>query len=176
SRAEDFALQGYYAREASRKLGVDEAGFLHLINKYIRERLGKEVRVQEREALMKEREHLEPPAETDQAVEDPLLGRNEEVNQEWVLIRLLIEHGQKTLRDQGPVSEFIAQSVDSELIRSSEVSRLYRSYYSQLEAEGKHPDPSFFSNHPEEGIRKRIASLLHARHEISPNWKEVYGI
>src|SRR5690606_41034722 len=66
----------------------------------IGERLGKEVRVQEREALMKEREHLEPPAETDQAVEDPLLGRNEEVNQEWDLIRVLIEHGHKPLRDQ----------------------------------------------------------------------------
>ena len=47
-KAEDFALQDHYIREATRKLQVEEAGFINLVNKYIREKVEQDRRQRER--------------------------------------------------------------------------------------------------------------------------------
>src|SRR5690606_32526629 len=49
NKAEDFALQEYYIKEASSKLKVEEAGLINLVNKYIRDRVEREKREQRRE-------------------------------------------------------------------------------------------------------------------------------
>ncbi len=174
-RAEDFALQGHYAREASLRLGIDEQGFLNLINKYIRDRIRKESRNHQREEVPE----VLPVGETGELPVESLgdgLGTREEEEQEWDLIRVLIEHGDQPMREEGLVADFIFQSVDPELIASREVSGLFRQYFQYREEKGSSPPLTYFSNHPKAAIRERMATLLHERHQISPNWRQVYGI
>lgn len=180
-RAEDFALQGHYAREASRRLNIDEQGFLNLINKYIRERLGKEVRHRQRENhRQREEKGLDPGGGPGTLPMEEVLvegqGNQDEIQQEWDLIRVLIEHGDKPLREEGPVADFVFRSVDPELIASPVVSGLFREYFQYRDQHGAAPPIAHFSQHADPDIRQQMASLLHSRHEISPNWKQIYGI
>src|SRR5690606_3550245 len=152
-----------------------EQGFLNLINKYIRDRIRKESRNHQREEVPE----VLPEGETGELPVESLgdgLGTREEEEQEWDLIRVLIEHGDQPMREEGLVADFIFQSVDPELIASREVSGLFRQYFQYREEKGSSPPLTYFSNHPKAAIRERMATLLHERHQISPNWRQVYGI
>ncbi len=173
NKAEDFALQDYYIREAARKLGVDETKLVNLVNKYIRDRVDQERRTGSRkeEAAPEQPEiHDEPvmPGVAQQAAADEY--------QEWELVRVLLEHGDKAHEGYANVAALMHERVDPELIETPLARHIYDSYFAYLGNYKTAPAVSFFVNHADTEIQHKIASLLQTNNEMSPKWKENYGI
>jgi DNA primase len=175
-KAEDFALQDYYIREASRKLQVEEQGFVTLVNKYIREKIDQDQRHKSREAAAAPVPEPEVMDDTYQpAVESTRRKRGEE-EQEWDLVRVLIEHGDKAYEGYPSVADVLHERVDPELIENTQAATLYNSYFAYRATHNEHPTIQYFTSLPDAGLQQRVAQLLQTNTEISPNWKENYGI
>ncbi|MCB9065044.1 MAG: DNA primase [Chitinophagales bacterium] len=170
NKTEDFALQDHYIKEASKTLDVDPTGLVNLVNKHIRDRLE-----QERRNRQHAKEAQEPvPQEV--VYQDEVIEPKTEEDQEWELVRILIEHGGKDYEDYDSVSTLVYERVDPELITDTDARMIYDSYFAYKSEKGALPEQSFFSSFSESNIQQRLATLLHTRNEISHNWKDIYGI
>jgi DNA primase len=173
NKAEDFALQDFYIRETSRKLQVEEAGLVNLVNKFIRDRVDQEKRHASREETIPVTE----ASSSNDLVRDPLeLSKGSEEHQEWELIRALIEHGEKEYEGYNNVADLVQQRVDPDLFESALARQVYDSYFNYFNAYQSLPQISYFINFPDQQVQQKMASLLHTRNEISPNWSINYGI
>jgi DNA primase len=172
NKAEDFALQGHYIREASMRLKVDEAGMLNLVNKFIRERVEQSERQQRnREPILPNPEHISPADEIPE-----LQAKNPDEEQEWQLVRVLIELGEKAYEGYENVADLVAQRVDPDLIETALAKQVFDAYFNYKAVYNALPAISYFTAFPDTEVQKKIASLLQTDNEISHNWKEKYGI
>jgi DNA primase len=169
NKAEDFSLQSHYIREASRKLNVDEAGLINLINKYIRDRIENEHKHVRREEVLPPPEYLTSPEEEAKAPDKDEL-------QEWQLLRILIEYGHQPYEGFESVAKLIEDRIGADVIKEPLVQKLFTEYLDHYAHFGATPELHYFINYPEQSIRNKMASLLHPRQEISTNWKEKLGI
>ena len=172
NKAEDFSLQAHYSREAARKLNVEEAGLINLINKHIRERIETEQKHARKEEAMPAPETLELPQ--DDRVTDKNV--NAEEQQEWQLLRVLIEYGHEPYEGYESVAKMVEEQVETNLLEDALVNQLFVEYMHHYNRFGKVPELHYFINHPDQAIRDKMASLLHPRQDISDKWKEKYGI
>ncbi len=172
NKAEDFALQGHYIKLATNKLQVEEAGFINLVNKYIRDKVDQEQRSQRKESVLPDPEPIfdetgnkviPEPAKTDD-------------KQEWELVRVLIEHGGKAYEGHDNIAAFMHAGVDPDLLEVPLARRIYDEYFHYLHQHGTVPDVQHFINYPDPDMQYRIATLLQTNTEISPNWRNNYGI
>ena len=171
NKAEDFALQTHYIREAARKLNVEEAGLVNLINKNIRERIESDTR-QKRD---KPEEILPLPGHIPS--DEPVIQQtNSDNEQEWQLLRVLIEYGHLPYDDTETVVAHISKGVDPEMIEQPLVKKLFNEYLHHVEKFGTTPEHHYFINYPDAEIRNIMANLLHPKQEISTRWKDKYGI
>ena len=170
NKAEDFSLQDHYIREASRKLNVDEAGMVNLVNKFIRDKVENERKHQRREEVMPLPEQVEI---TD---EEPSRQADIDEQQEWQLIRLLLEYGNRPYEGYDHVAGLVFQRVDPELIEDAEVRQVFDTYFAQLHNTGQAPAFEQFINFAEPALQQKIVGLLHNKHDYSPKWKENYSI
>ncbi len=168
-KTEDFALQEHYIRETSAKLNVDETGLVNLVNKYIRERI-------EQERRQRGNNEKAPPPEliTSSEVYEPVTETaNFNEKQEWQLLKVLIEHGNKPFEGFANVATMIHERIDMEWIEIKQVRELYESYFAYTLQNQVTPDISYFINYPDEVLQHSIATLLQSRDEISDNWSKV---
>jgi len=172
NKAEDFSLQAHYIRKAAGKLNVDETGLVNLINKYIRDRIETEQRHTRRTETLPAPEALPPDQEPQQ--EPTVAGKEEE--QEWQLLRVLIEYGHQPYEGYESVARLIEDRVDMSMLSNTMVQALFAEYYEHYQHFGATPEHHFFINHPDPATRTAMASLLHPIQEVSNNWKEKYGI
>ncbi|MBC7553272.1 MAG: DNA primase [Taibaiella sp.] len=172
NKTEDFALQDHYIRTAADKLKVDESGLINLVNKHIRERI-------EGENKPRRKEEDTPPGIEGEDVEEAvqhIANPSTDAGQEWQLLRVLIEYGHLAYTDDKTVAVFIEERVDPALLEQPMVGKLYNEYYDHYTHYGTVPETNYFVNYPEPAIQTLMASLLHANIDISPKWKEKYGI
>ena len=169
NKAEDFSLQSFYIREASSKLGVEEAGLINLVNKFIREKIELERRHTRNNEVVPEAEVLSSP-------EPEVQTKNTDEDQEWHLVRVLVETGSLPYEGYTNVAALVIDRVDPGLLENAMVRRIFDSYYEYLNTNGVNPEISYFINFPDAAIQQRMASLLQTRDEISHNWKDIYGI
>jgi DNA primase len=171
NKAEDFALQGHYIREASRKLDVEEAGLVNLVNKHIRERIEQDKRYQRKEEVLPEPGLLpmEEPAFPD-------LRQQDNEGQEWQLIRVLIEYGDKPYEGFADVADLVHQRADPELIENVMARQVFDLYYNYKVKYNASPGLPYFMNYPDTTIQQQMITLLQTRNDISPKWSENYGI
>ena len=174
NKAEDFSLQSHYTREAARKLNVDEAGLINLINKYIRDRVEDEQKHHRREEAIPKPEQI--PVE--HTGDDIPYGKapNAEEQQEWQLLRVLIEYGHMEFEGYESVAKLIEDRVEPGLINNELVQKLYMEYLNHYSHFGATPEMHYFINYPDQKIRDTMASLLHPRPDISVKWREKFGI
>jgi DNA primase len=170
NKAEDFALQNHYIREASRKLDVDEAGLVNLVNKYIRDRIEGEQKHQRKEEALPKPESLNLPNEQEMSAPAG------EDQHEWQLLRVLIEYGHEKYEGYQGVADLIENRVETNLLQDPLVHKLFVEYLDHYHRLGNVPEQHYFINYPDQAIRDKMASLLHPRPEISQKWKEKYGI
>lgn len=170
NKAEDFALQDYYIKRASDALDVDHAGMVNLVNKNIREKLEQDRRHKERQQAAEEvtpQEYL-PVEELPRPKDDD--------EQEWELVRILLEHGGKAYEHYDNVAALVHERVDPDLIENQMVRMVYDAYFGYQEERGELPAAGFFYSLPDTALQNKLAGLLHTRNEISHNWKDIYGI
>ena len=170
NKAEDFALQNYYTREAANKLKVDETGLINLVNKYIRDRIEQENKHKRKEDVLPEPIH--EIAANEQEIEPP----STDGTQEWQLLRILIEYGHLAYDGYDSVAKLIEERVDPDLLTDPLVIKLYQEYFDHYTHFGGVPEMHYFINHTDKDIQHKMASLLHSKTDISPKWKEKYGI
>jgi DNA primase len=173
NKAEDFALQDHYIREATRKLQVEEAGFINLVNKYIREKVDGDKKYQQRRT-----EQAPEPAEagTVDIPAERMAPANGDEQQEWELVRVLLDQGGKEYEGFANVAELIHNRIDPELIETLQVREIYDSYFHYKDTFGNLPDISYFVSHPDVAIQHRIAGLFQTKDSMSEKWKTNYGI
>jgi DNA primase len=170
NKAEDFSLQTHYTREAARKLDVDEAGLINLINKYIRDRIENDQKHVRRE------ETLPRPEQLNIEKEPELKTPSTDEQQEWQLLRVLIENGHLPYEGYDTVAKLIEDRIGADLIEQPLVSKLFTEYFDHFHRFGATPELHYFINYPDQSIRDKMASLLHPRQDISIKWREKYGI
>lgn len=173
NKAEDFSLQHHYIKETSRKLELDEAALINLVNKYIRDKIEQEKRHQRRDdTVLPEPQVISP--ETEVIGPADINDNNEE--QELELLRVLIVHGEKAYEGFNNIADMLYQRVDAELFENAFVRQVYEEYFNYLHQYTLPPNEAYFINHTDEKIRIAMASLLHNNTDISPNWSKNYGI
>lgn len=170
NKAEDFSLQDHYIREASRKLNVDEAGLVNLVNKFIRDKVETERRHQRKEEVLPMPEQIEAPSE------EPVQQAGTDEQQEWQLIRLLLEYGERPYEGYDNVAALVYSRVDPDLIETADVRKVFDMYFSQLHNSGQPPSADQFVHFAEPQLQQKVVGLLHSKHDYSANWKENYGI
>lgn len=168
-KAEDFALQDHYIKVAAEALDVDHAGMVNLVNKNIREKLDNE---RKQKAKGQPRE---PVPQEDVPQEEVQAPKNDE-EQEWELIRVLLEHGDKEYEGYDNIAALVYERIDPDLLEDTMARMIYDSYFAYLSEKGSLPPNTFFNKLPDPAIQNRLASLLHTKNDISHNWKDIYGI
>jgi DNA primase len=179
NKAEDFALQQHYIRLAAQKLSVDEAGLINLINKFIRERIETEQRQARRAEGISPREEVLPePDHIASATEPEIIGvrRPSAEDQEWQLLRVLIEYGNLPYEGYSNVADLLEQRIDTQLLTNETARNLFVAYMEDMHHNGQPYDAQYYLRHPNADVRSRMASLLHPRQGISEKWKDRYGI
>lgn len=175
NKAEDFSLQEHYIKKASTSLAVDEAGMVTLVNKYIRDRIETERRLQQREQPGKAQTYPEAPVAGADPEQPAVLPPADKVQdkQEWALVGVLIEHGAKSWEEDKTVADYILEVIDPELIENKLARQVFDEYYS---LPGDVDKLFHFTNHPNALIRGIVAGLLQHQTDLSPKWKENFGI
>lgn len=173
NKTEDFALQDHYIKVATNKLKVDEPGFINLVNKYIRDRVEQERRQSRRdEKVMPDPEQLSG----DESFEVTESKINPDEQQEWELVRVLIEFGSMDYEGFDNVAHLLYERVDPELIETDIARKVYNDYYNYSHEHNQLPTLSFFTNNPDTELHSVIATILHTNSSISHNWKEKHNI
>ncbi|MEY2836001.1 MAG: primase [Bacteroidota bacterium] len=172
NRTEDFTRQQDYIKRCAAVLKVDEQGMTALVNKFIREKTGKEEKKQLRE--QSELEQEASPVEPDRAGSELLF--RDELNEQAV-IRALIEFGTLAWDDTRTVAEFIFHEVDNdgleELFDNKVLIQILNTYRAQFN-NGENPTEKNFLYHADPQINQMAVTLLTEKHQISPNWTKVY--
>ncbi len=178
NKTEDFALQGHYIRLAAQRLEVEEAGLVNLVNKYIRDRIETEQRQARRSQGVDHGPAMPDPAVIPTDAGEPatdMVATSEE-EQEWHLIRVMIEHGKLPYEGYDNVLHLIEERVEPGLIASDTVRQLFTEHMEHARSTGSQWDVQYYLRHNDEVVRNRMASLLHYVPEISEKWGERYGM
>jgi len=180
NKTEDFTLQQYYLRESATRLQIDEEGLVHLVNKFIRERLQQERRQKERK---QGRDAEEAPDDTTaamyaaeaepSAVSDIFSKDN---RQELQLLKVLLEYGDKPYEESGTVAQFFFETLDVDLLEHPLVKRIVLLYYEYWVTHHQLPDTKYFTSHLEKPIREMAAEVLHIKFSPSENWVKKHKV
>ncbi|MCC6186091.1 MAG: DNA primase [Chitinophagaceae bacterium] len=175
NKAEDFALQDYYIKEAAELLKVDENGLVNLVNKFIRDRIDQDKR--QGQYAHTEGNEIDSAAaiSTEEAI-DSASQQTQDESQEWQLIRVLLTHGDKASEGYANAAQLIYDRIDPEMIESQEALLFFNTYFAFISEHQQLPTLQYFTQHPNQKIQIRSAGLLQEKNEVSHNWLEVYGI
>jgi DNA primase len=168
-KTEDFTRQQDYIRQCSELLRIEEAGLHALVNKFIRDRIGKFENKLNRE----EKESLEPQtALSSDVLDDPLSLLNKDEQSERAIIRSLLEFGLKSWDEQKRVADYMLdESIDQDMIDNKELLRILDCYKTWYE-EGLEPTAKNFLYQEDQQLSKLVVSIMDFPYELSPNWKE----
>jgi DNA primase len=171
NRAEDFTRQQDYIKRCSHLLKIDEQGLTALVQKFSREKIGKEEKKLQREEAGQEQNIAD---EQQEAVIDLLF--KDEMNEQAVL-RSLIEFGSKSWNEEITVAGYIFDEIEKdgleELFDNKSLLQLLQ-HYKSLHLNGQSPTEKHFLYHADPTINQMAVSLLTEKHSISPNWDKFY--
>jgi DNA primase len=175
NKTEDFTLQQYYIRESATQLQIEEEGFINLVNKFIRERLQQEQRHKERQGNQQQEDEFLAMMAMEQELAmggDPQVTDlvRHDFNEEWQLLRILLEYGSKQFREEGTVAQLFFETIDLELLESPLARQMVNEYHQYWETTHQIPDHKYFTSHTDKLIRQKAADLLHTAHTPSTNW------
>lgn len=173
NKAEDFTRQQDYIHRCAEIMRVDEQGLTVLVNKFIRERIAKEEKKQQREDAVAATPQTDAPPVPEESVD--LLFRDEQ--QERAAVRALLEFGMRPWDEEKTVAEYIFLEIDEnglhELIENKQLVRLI-DVYRQAYQDGASPQPRDFLYHEDPEISGLAVTLFDTTYEISPRWKDFY--
>ncbi len=169
NKTEDFTKQQDYIKQCSQLLKIEESGLHALVNKFIREKIGKEETRNERAAF---EQASTPVSETDNEV--MALFNRDEMN-ERAMVRSLLEFGLKEWDEQQKVVDHVFKEIEAnqleEMIDNKDLVKILNTYKAWYD-NGIEPDPKNFLYHDDLAMSALVVSLMDFNYEISPNWKE----
>ena len=170
NKAEDFTRQQDYIRRSSELLKIDENGLNTLVNKFIRERIG---RFENRPAAR------ETTSATDQSekvfIDEELNGLlNRDEQQERAIIRSLLEFGLKPWDDKKKVADYLLPEFeDEDMFDNKNLVRIFHLYKTWYD-EGLEPGARNFLYHEDQELGGLVVTIMDFPYEVSENWKTVY--
>ncbi len=173
NKAEDFTKQQDYIRRCSEILRIEESGLHALVNKFIRERIGKDENKSRRE---EENRAAETENSTGISVDtDAAMLLNKDEMQERAMVRSLLEWGLQPWNETQRVADYILTEITDnnleELIDNKSLVRVLHTYKTWYDA-GIEPTAKNFLYHEDLSLSSLAISLMDVTYEISPNWKE----
>lgn len=170
NKAEDFTRQQDYIRRSSELLKIDENGLNTLVNKFIRERIGK---FENKSSI---HESVTAPNQPEKIFIDEELNEllNRDEQQERAIVRSLLEFGLKSWDDEKRVADYLLPEFEDEEMFDNKnlvrILQLYKTWYDQkLE-----PTARNFLYHEDQEMGALVVSIMDFPYEVSENWKRHY--
>lgn len=178
NKTEDFSIQSFYIKESAAQLNIDEAGLINLVNKFIRERVAQDQKQQERKQSQEPSPSDEPEFYFDEETGESIIIDvvQKDYHEEWQLLRVLLEYGNRSYKEEGTVAQVFFETIDVELLESTLAKQMVMEYYNYWSVNNEMPDPRFFTSHLDKNIRQKAADLLHVKYVPSHNWGELHKI
>ena len=172
NKTEDFTKQQDYIKQCSEILKIEESGLHALVNKFIREKIGKEEsRTNREQRFTEETISTEQHSEVDNDI--TALFNKDEIH-EQAMIRSLLEFGLKSWDDKQKVADYIFREIEEnqleELIDNKELIRILKTYKAWYDA-GLEPGTKNFLYHDDLQMSALVVSIMDFNYEISANWK-----
>jgi DNA primase len=173
NKTEDFTKQQDYIKQCSEILKIEESGLHALVNKFIREKIGKEEnRVNRDQRFADETISAEQRSELDTDI--TALFNKDEIH-EQAMIRSLLEFGLKDWDEKQKVAGYIFKEIEDnqleELIDNKALVNILKTYKTWYDA-GLEPTAKNFLYHEDLQMSALVVSIMDFNYEISPNWKE----
>ncbi|MFN5421953.1 MAG: DNA primase [bacterium] len=172
NRAEDFTRQQDYIKRCSALLKVDEQGMTALVNKFSRDKIGKEEKRNQRNQPI-----AELSEETPEVVEPSIdLLFKDELNEKAV-VRALIEFGNLSWDDTRTVANYIFDEIEKDDLEEMFDNKLLVDMihnYKALDLKDEQSVEKYFLYHTDPSVNQMAVSLLTEKHQISPNWHKFY--
>ena len=170
NKAEDFTKQQDYIRQCSQLLKIDETGLNALVNKFIRERVGKaESRQAAETANFKGAEDGPVMAGSPEDDSFNLLFKDE--LHERAVVRSLVEFGIKEWDAERRVADFLFEEmIDEDLFDNKQLLRIIHTYKTWYD-EKLEPTAKNFLYHEDQQLSTLVVSIMDVQYELSDKWK-----
>jgi len=170
NKAEDFTKQQDYIRQCSQLLKIDETGLNALVNKFIRERVGKaENRQAADTANFKSVEDMPVMAGSPEDDSFNLLFKDE--LHERAVVRSLVEFGIKEWDAEKRVADFLFEEmIDEDLFDNKQLLRIIHTYKTWYD-EKLEPTAKNFLYHEDQQLSTLVVSIMDVQYELSDKWK-----
>jgi DNA primase len=173
NKAEDFTKQQDYIRRAAEILRIDEGGLHNLVNKFTRDRLGKD-----------EKKQFSPESSTStpEGEEQPLSGEesdalgllSDNLHHERAITRCLLEFGLMEWEEGKTVADYLLYDwLDEDSIHSELLVGIIETYKKWYE-EGLEPTSKTFLYSENLEMSNAVIALIEFPYEVSAGWKERY--
>jgi DNA primase len=173
NKAEDFTKQQDYIRQCSQLLRIDETGLNVLVNKFIRERIGK---AENRQSYAEnDFDNTDEPQIAVGSPEDDsfnLLFKDE--LHERAVVRSLVEFGIKEWDEEKRVADFLFEEmIDEDLFDNKQLLRIIHTYKAWYD-EKMEPTAKNFLYHEDQSLSTLVVSIMDVQYELSDKWKSEF--
>lgn len=176
NKAEDFTKQQDYIKQCAEILKIEESGLHALVNKFIREKIGKEEAKQERDAAFTNNQSESEIANYG-IEEDATALFNKDEQQERAMVRSLLDFGLKDWNEQQRVADYIFDEIETNelegLIDNKQLINIIHTYKTYYQS-GLEPTAKTFLYHEDMELASLVVNIMDYPTEVSPNWKEHY--
>jgi len=172
NKAEEFTKQQDYIHKTAELLKIDEGGLHNLVNKFTREKLGKEEKklFSNEKIFQQQSEILETSADETDAID---LLKNE-IFHERSLVRCLLEFGLKEWEEGKTVADYLLyECMEDEIIEDPMLEKIVVFYKTWYE-EKLEPTAKTFLYNENLQMANAVVSLIDFPYEVSNGWKEKY--
>ncbi len=167
-RAEDFTRRQDYINKCAGLLRIDETGLTTLVNKYKRDRVGKD----EKRSRVEDTGVAEADApDTAGHPDETSLLLNEDYPQEKNILHVLLEYGLNLWDEERTMAQYIFDELEQFDFNSPALLALYNEYRRQYE-EGEEPTAKTLLYHPDEQVRNTVVTVTMVAYELSQRWDE----
>jgi DNA primase len=173
NKAEDFTKQQDYIRTCSQLLRIDETGLNVLVNKFIRERVGK---AENRQSALETNftDTDEPPVAVGSPEDDSFNLLFKDELHERAVVRSLVEFGIKEWDGEKKVADFLFdEMIDEDLFDNKQLLRIIHTYKVWYN-EKIEPTAKNFLYHEDQQLSTLVVSIMDFQYELSDKWKSEF--
>ena len=173
-KSKNLGLQLHYIKEASIKLGIEEEAFVGVVNNAIRERLKKNT--------PRNIEESTTPSQTDFVTEgnfeegQKLNLFKKDHKEEWQLIKILIEYGDRIFEEGKTVAVHFFEEIDLDIFEDAMAHDIAMIYYKYWQDNRAFPPQNYFTSYPMKSIKEKVVDILQVQYTPSENWEKMHNI
>ena len=173
TKTEHFTKRQDYVKQVAEMLKIEEAGLNDLVNKFIREKVQKDVNFNEQNTA-----HAAEPLAGQITEEDSAVNLfNKDELSERAIVRSLLEFGLKLWNNAQTVAAYIFTELEEgdleAMIENPQLITIIHKYKKWYENNENPTDKNFLYDE-DAGIRNLVITLMESQTEISTNWHKKF--